>query len=534
MFLDKQETNMFDDKQEILPEDIGIINSSNIDKDTNLNQVQYHTIERPQIKSNKTVLFIFVILGILIIGLGVFAYSYYSKQNNIVVDAPKIEEVLPTPPEDILQIALTNTLNAKSLEYDGSIVGNLQSSTDSRKRKLEFSGSANFDGEYKYHTNFTFTTEEPGTPSDWILKAEVKLLNDIKYFKFSSIKNGTYQFGKDDKRPRFYDASLYFYESPILDTGSVYGYIGWISYDLNKKFQDIKNKIEKDGDEESKEIYKNIKSIDGYNAQKRKKQDDNKDAFLKYIPIKLSEKFDIQKIDDTDLFHYSFSVDNENLKLLYKEISGDYNEDQNHYCGLLYETLGRPFGWSTIEFFMSFVPCVSMDDNLIDQIKGEIWIDTKELLIKKIIFDAPLIQEAMAQNQKDETGNIKIEANFKNFNKGIELIEIPEFSISAENLALSKSSLLVENGIKALEFDTDDIENSAYTDLSFSKEEIINLLNRDNFEDKTDTDNDGIVDPAENNFFGTNFNNSDTDGDGYSDRVEIEGGYNPNGMGNLK
>ena len=33
------------------------------------------------------------------------------------------------------------------------------------------------------------------------------------------------------------------------------------------------------------------------------------------------------------------------------------------------------------------------------------------------------------------------------------------------------------------------------------------------------------------NILGTNANNPDTDGDGYNDYVEFNGGYNPNGPG---
>ncbi len=47
-----------------------------------------------------------------------------------------------------------------------------------------------------------------------------------------------------------------------------------------------------------------------------------------------------------------------------------------------------------------------------------------------------------------------------------------------------------------------------------------------------DTDNDGVYDRYE-DWHGTNKNNEDTDGDGYSDTEEIEGCYNPNGSGSM-
>ena len=47
-----------------------------------------------------------------------------------------------------------------------------------------------------------------------------------------------------------------------------------------------------------------------------------------------------------------------------------------------------------------------------------------------------------------------------------------------------------------------------------------------------DTDNDGLTDDQE-ELYGTDINNSDTDGDGYIDGDEVKNGYNPNGEGKL-
>lgn len=47
----------------------------------------------------------------------------------------------------------------------------------------------------------------------------------------------------------------------------------------------------------------------------------------------------------------------------------------------------------------------------------------------------------------------------------------------------------------------------------------------------TDTDVDGITDYEETNVYGTMFNLKDSDSDGFDDKTEICGGYNPNGSG---
>ena len=61
-----------------------------------------------------------------------------------------------------------------------------------------------------------------------------------------------------------------------------------------------------------------------------------------------------------------------------------------------------------------------------------------------------------------------------------------------------------------------------------AEEEALGLSNRD-----FDTDGDGLSDKAEIDKWGTDPTNSDTDGDGYWDGFEIIKGYNPNGEGKL-
>lgn len=50
---------------------------------------------------------------------------------------------------------------------------------------------------------------------------------------------------------------------------------------------------------------------------------------------------------------------------------------------------------------------------------------------------------------------------------------------------------------------------------------------------KPDTDNDGLFDGEEVNFYKTDPLNPDTDGDRYLDGEEVKGGYNPKGSGQL-
>ncbi|MDD3435331.1 MAG: hypothetical protein PHY76_02520 [Patescibacteria group bacterium] len=71
--------------------------------------------------------------------------------------------------------------------------------------------------------------------------------------------------------------------------------------------------------------------------------------------------------------------------------------------------------------------------------------------------------------------------------------------------------------------DSDDDGLSDYEEASIY---LTNPLN-------SDSDSDGLSDYEEINIYNTDPLNSDTDNDGYSDKTEIDGGYDPNGLGKL-
>lgn len=62
---------------------------------------------------------------------------------------------------------------------------------------------------------------------------------------------------------------------------------------------------------------------------------------------------------------------------------------------------------------------------------------------------------------------------------------------------------------------------------------LLEMLEQAAAEAKADDDNDGLQNSDEDKH-GTDRANPDTDGDGYMDGAEVEGGYNPNGEGKLK
>lgn len=61
----------------------------------------------------------------------------------------------------------------------------------------------------------------------------------------------------------------------------------------------------------------------------------------------------------------------------------------------------------------------------------------------------------------------------------------------------------------------------------------LHVLIPDGIDKGEDSDSDGLTDDQE-NYFGTDSNKADTDGDGYKDGEEVKNGYNPNGVGKLE
>lgn len=77
-----------------------------------------------------------------------------------------------------------------------------------------------------------------------------------------------------------------------------------------------------------------------------------------------------------------------------------------------------------------------------------------------------------------------------------------------------------------------DFNVATTSSMSSSSLDILNGASSDTAPPLLDTDNDGLYDEEE-VALGTNINIADSDLDGYSDKTELEGGYNPNGPGKL-
>jgi hypothetical protein len=68
---------------------------------------------------------------------------------------------------------------------------------------------------------------------------------------------------------------------------------------------------------------------------------------------------------------------------------------------------------------------------------------------------------------------------------------------------------------------------------SEERERTVKQIEPETIDKLKDSDSDGLSDWEEENIYFTDLNNPDTDGDGYLDGIEVQGGYNPKGSGAL-
>ena len=198
-----------------------------------------------------------------------------------------------------------------------------------------------------------------------------------------------------------------------------------------------------------------------------------KEAFLGSKLFKVTEKLPAEKIEKVSTHHYKFTVDKDELVKLLEEvvkITGD-------------ELLAEDEIKSTKEE---------------SEIEGELWIGKRDFQLHKITLD-------IGFKDKEESGlsaTLKLSTQFKNHNKPVN-IDIPS---SAKSL----SEVLGEVG------GGDSLDLGGFGGAGSFK----------------DSDKDGLFDEEE-SVYGTNVNNPDTDGDGYKDGEEVDGGFNPTGSGKL-
>lgn len=208
-----------------------------------------------------------------------------------------------------------------------------------------------------------------------------------------------------------------------------------------------------------------------------------KEAVQQAKAFKITQKLASEKVEGVSTHHYKFTIDKAGVKNLVADI-GQIVQNK---------TLTE----KELADFDKSLETVKLPE-------GEIWIGKKDLLPYKISLSST-IKEA---DTSKISGKVSLILLFKNFNKPVH-IAVPTQAKPLEEI--------LEGLLEGLQ--------------GFTLGGAFPSANQQNF--NNDTDKDGILDQLETNYYGTDPNKADTDGDGLKDGEEIRKGFNPKGPGKL-
>ncbi len=346
----------------------------------NIAAQQFSTIsQQPERRINKTLLAIFSILGILIIGGGVFGSFYYFKET----------------PEKVIETMRTRFAEVKALEYHGEIKAEVAipdllgggsfmqpaQQTTSSKKASDFSINLNGKSDVGDLNNpkglFVFNIKTDAlkelTQRESAFGLEVRAINKVVYVKFNNLPN------------------LGFFDLSVLSNQ-------WIKIDTEA----IKKQLDLEKFEGQKEAQKQ-QELTPEQAEKLRQIIAQANVF------KVTEKLASEKIEGMDTHHYKFLIDKNELKKLIVDISGVVQNKT-----------------------LTDKELTEFDKGLeaIGSLGGEIWIGKKDYLPYKLLFTIGIKETA----EPKITGQLTTTLSFKNYNKPIQ-IDIPSPVKSIEEIS---------------------------------------------------------------------------------------------------
>ena len=314
---------------------------------------------------SKKLLAVILIIGVLVVGGGAFAYFNYFQS-----------------PEKIVQKMIAKLTEIKSLEYSGEIQtevntrdllggGNLLQPTQPVSNKKPSNFSINFNGvsdtndlnNPKGSFSFNINTDALGQ-ENFTLGLEMRTIDKIVYVKLSNLPN-----------LGFFDLTAVANQWIKIDTEALKKQFG-----LEKIEEQLKEAQKKQ--ELSPEQIEKLKT-----------------AVQQHKVFKITDSLAGEKIEGVNTYHYKFTIDKEEIKKLFADIS-QITQDK---------TLTEK---ELAEFDKSF--------EAVELPEGEIWIGKKDLLPYKISLSS-VIKET---DQSKTSGKVSFILLFKNFNKPVQ-IEIP-------------------------------------------------------------------------------------------------------------
>lgn len=326
--------------------------------------------QQPEKGINKSLLIVISIIGVLIIGGGVFGYLYYFQES----------------PEKIIQKMGDRLAEVKSLEYQGEIKaeittsdllsggGNLLQPVQSAPSQqvsdfsINFSGKSDVSDLNNPRGSFVFNIRTDAlrelTQEDSVFGLELRTISQAVYLKLSNIPN-----------LGFFDLSFITNQWIRIDTEA-----------LKKQFG-----LEK--------LEKQIKE-----AQKQKELSPEQIEEIKRVGalakvLKITDKLPSEKIDGVETYHYKFVIDKEGLKKLVIDISFIVQD----------KTLTEK---EVADFDKSL--------EIIESLGGEIWIGKKDLLPYKIFLQISVKET----DESKISGKLTLMILFKNYNKPVQ-IDVP-------------------------------------------------------------------------------------------------------------
>ncbi len=206
----------------------------------------------------------------------------------------------------------------------------------------------------------------------------------------------------------------------------------------------------------------------------QEQKDKLKQIFTETKPIKFNQRYGSENINGIVSYHYGFIIESKAMVDFLQQagpvILGEaYNKEQMDQL-------------------------IKLDSEYKEPVTGEIWIGKSDYIARRLRVIIP------PQLNNNKSDGMTIVMNLDRINEPIK-IETP-----SKFLDLNQMLAGFMGGI--------------------SKEVTENNLAIN------DSDNDGLSDKEE-EFYGTDKNNPDTDGDGYKDGAEVKNGYNPLGTGKL-
>ena len=396
----------------------------------------------PQKKSKLWLTIVIILLGILVIAGGLFAYTVYSQTPDKVMAAmyqkqmelktvttdltAYINIVKPTMGENNVALSF---LTGSEENVDLILTGHLETELTNREAN---------------RANLAFTLATKAAPSDQVGVA-LKVTDDATFIELNKLP-----------------ATIVPVASNFMNS--------WVKLDMAEAARklgkpELATEIEQKSQEEA-QIVSQIKTLLANNQ-----------------PYTLNAVLPDDIINEQSMFHYSLMIDKAKVKTLLTSILPLLSDTAENNEQILAEA-------NDILNNLSI-------NNL------EIWVGKKDKYLHRVAFNLNLPNETETFG-----GTAAVIMNYSNFNAPIAVTD-PEKFITLDELLES-----VLTSFMGGETTVDETTTSTTEDLTI------------------DSDLDGLTDNEE-DFWWTDPNNPDTDGDGYSDFEEVENGYSPIGPGKI-